>query len=180
LGTDNISGSQQGINTSRRLNAASGFTISALDIATKPILQVVFNYVFRGIGDAGSVTPPNFSVQLIKFTGVGDAFTLTGNLFSLAATPTGGGFYQFDNRAVSQITQFDISGQTAGNFGLRINVNEPNDGGGGDNQAAGFNQFTVEAIPFDFEPSLGIGLLGLGFGLNKVRKNWKAKKKTEV
>ncbi len=38
----------------------------------------------------------------------------------------------------------------------------------------------VYSVPFDFEPSLGIGLLGLGFGLNKVRKNWKAKKNTEV
>ncbi|PZU95709.1 MAG: hypothetical protein DCE90_12325 [Pseudanabaena sp.] len=38
----------------------------------------------------------------------------------------------------------------------------------------------VYSVPFDFEPSLGLGLLGLGFGLNKLRKNLKAKKNTEV
>jgi len=180
LGTDNISGSQQGINTTRRQAAVDGFVITAGAISTTPTLQLIFNYVFRGIGDAGASSAPGFSVQLLRFLNpsVNNTFVVAGTF--LNRTATGTGVYLFDDRLNVQTSQINITGFTAGTYSLRVSLNEPGDGGGGDNQAAGFNQFTVEAIPFDFEPSLGIGLLGLGFGLNKVRKNWKAKKSIEV
>jgi hypothetical protein len=34
----------------------------------------------------------------------------------------------------------------------------------------------ISPVPFDFDPSAGVLLLGAGFGLNKLRKNLKAKK----
>lgn len=43
-----------------------------------------------------------------------------------------------------------------------------------------FTTFQASAIPFDFEPSAGIAILGAGFGLNKLRKRVKANKETEV
>lgn len=48
--------------------------------------------------------------------------------------------------------------------------------------ATNFNFQTLEAapIPFDFEPTSGLAILGAGFGLNKLRKTLKAKQETKV
>ncbi|MCA6597753.1 MAG: hypothetical protein IM539_15995 [Pseudanabaena sp. M046S1SP1A06QC] len=183
LGTDKISGSSQGTNSTIKMNAANAFTLTSADL-NQP-LQITFNYIFRGTADP-LLTPPNFLVQLIRFTGVGDNSTVAKNFLNLTAPAPGtgtyannGSYYAFEYKQEAFSTSVDTSGLTAGNYGISISLTEPT-GGGADNQAAGFNQFSVQSIPFDFDPSLGIGLLGLGFGLNKLRKNLKAKKNTEI
>ncbi|MCA6589725.1 MAG: hypothetical protein IM531_12720 [Pseudanabaena sp. M090S1SP1A06QC] len=183
LGTDKISGSSQGTNSTIKMNAANAFTLTSADL-NQP-LQITFNYIFRGTADP-LLTPPNFLVQLIKFTGVGDNSTVARNFLNLTAPDTGtgtyadnGSYYAFEYEQEAFSTSVNTSGLTEGNYGISISLTEPT-GGVADNQAAGFNQFSVQSIPFDFDPSLGIGLLGLGFGLNKLRKNLKAKKNTEI
>lgn len=49
LGTDKISGSSQGTNSTIKMNAANAFTLTSADL-NQP-LQITFNYIFRGTAD---------------------------------------------------------------------------------------------------------------------------------
>ena len=185
VGNQLISDSTRGVNSNLRTTFANGFTLSSTDLSQP--LRFSFNYAFVGVSDQ-NITPPNFLVQLIRFSGVGENVSNTRTLLNLAAPVTGTGtiandgtdFYAFSYK--QNAFSIDVSlpvAFTAGTYGFSISLTEPTGDPIG-NQAAGFNDFTVQSVPFDFNPSFGIGLLGLGFGLNKVRKNWKAKKNTEV
>ena len=193
VGANNISSSSRGVNSTIRVASGSGFALSTSDVLQP--LRISFNYIYRGTGDT-STTVPNFLVQIFRFAnpGVDESISpfSTRNVLTVSASLAGLGttistnfgpgiFYAFDYRQTAASADVSLTGLSAGIYGISISLTEPTGGlSGVDNQAAGFNQFTVESIPFDFEPSLGIGLLGLGFGLNKVRKNWKAKKSIEV
>jgi len=174
LGSETIGDSTRGINT-RANSAVFALTGAALALG----LQVSFDYRFAGyIGAAG---PSTFLVQLADGVGpLANRLTFT----TIALNNQGVGFSGLFNEAsatafTSTLTAAQLAPFAPGNFFVSINVDEPSSAGA-TNTVAGFRNITIEAIPFDFEPSLGIGLLGLGFGLNKVRKNWKAKKNTEV
>lgn len=73
-------------------------------------------------------------------------------------------------------TLFNATNGT-GDYKLQITLAESNTSF---NAAAGFNEISIQSVPFDFEPSAGTAILGAGFGLNKLRKRIKAKKKTAV
>jgi len=60
---------------------------------------------------------------------------------------------------------------------LSVNYNNVNQ-----DASTNFNFQTLQAapVPFGFEPTVGITILGAGFGLNKLRKKLKAKQETKV
>lgn len=179
IGTDTISGSFRANNSSAQLANASFFTLDAATIA-EGSLSLRFNYIFKGIADPLASAPPSFSLQLVSLaTG-----SPVRNFFSFTATDPGLFTpYAVNQSATGQIGTTDIAALPTGDYVVRVNVNEPTGGGGTDNVVGGFNSFEVfspSAIPFDFEPSAGIAILGAGFGLNKLRKNLKARKETEI
>ena len=177
LGTQTIGSSSRGNNT--RVNSQS-FTLSAGDLTQD--LSIKFDYIFAGY--IGRNAASNFNVQLSDGSTVVDfitPITLT-NPTSNQPTNLNGKFQNVSERNVTGVIlaadlQAAFSG--GGNLFVSINVDEPSSSTT-TNTVAGFQNISVQSIPFDFDPSLGIGLLGLGFGLNKLRKNLKAKKNTEI
>jgi len=180
LGTQAIGSSTRAINT--RVNSI-GFTLSTGDFTQD--LLITFDFAFAGY--LGRNAKSLFSVQLSDGSVAVDFIVpieLNNGVDNGAGQPIlANGKFQsaFSTNATGIITAADLQANfTAGNtFFVSINLNEDSSRPTS-NTAAGFQNISVESIPFDFEPSLGIGLLGLGFGLNKVRKNWKAKKSIEV
>ena len=172
LATDQISTSLAEQNSSVRTGIL--FNINAATIASTPTLQTKFNFILRGTADDFQ-SVPQVLIQLLRFTSP-TTFVIAGTVINRSPA-SGSGLYQIDEKGAFTS---NITLTTAGDYGYRVTLTEPTGGSGSDNQAAGFNQFTAETIPFNFDPSAGIAILGAGFGLNKLRKNLKAKKETKV
>lgn len=179
LGTQTIGSSTRGANT--RVNSL-GFTLSAGDFTED--LLITFDFAFAGY--IGRLATSQFNVQLFDGTNTID-FIAPVQLNNNAGQPsaTNGRFRQTATTSVAGIIAAAdlqaVFSSTPGTYFVSINVDEPSSSTT-TNTVAGFQNISIQSVPvpFDFEPSLGIGLLGLGFGLNKVRKNLKAKKNTEV
>ncbi|MFN9868839.1 MAG: hypothetical protein ACK568_17640 [Pseudanabaena sp.] len=175
LGTQTIGSSSRGNNT--RVNSQS-FTLSAGDLTQD--LSIKFDYIFAGY--IGRNAASNFNVQLSDGSIVVDFITPITQTKTTQQTILNGKNQNVSERNVTGVIlaadlQAAFSG--GGNLFVSINVDEPSSSTT-TNTVAGFQNISVQSIPFDFDPSLGIGLLGLGFGLNKLRKNLKAKKNTEI
>jgi hypothetical protein len=182
LGGQTIGGSIRAINSTAR---STNFALSAADIAAG--IDLRFNYAVAGFAANGNV--PLFKVTLRTATGFGGGagslnFTFPTGITSVAP-PTTNAFGVFRSQNGTGIVTTlsggsgDLFGFGASDYFLEFALDEPTSSDG-TNAAAGFNQFRVTAVPFDFDPSVGIAILGAGFGLNKLRKNLKAKKDTIV
>jgi hypothetical protein len=158
IGATPIASSQKRFNS----DAASSFILSAADITAATLgggVEVSFRFAYQGVPNAQN----SFNVFV------------TDALFNPLAEP---GFSRtaLGDGAASFVLAANLF--TAGDeYFVNINLAESNSSG---NVAAGFNTFTVAAVPFDFDPSAGIAILGAAYGLNKLRKNLKAKKDTIV
>ncbi len=171
--TDTISASPFEQNSSVRTGIL--FNIDAATIAATPTLQTKFNFILRGTADDFQ-SAPQVLIQLLRFTSPTTP-VIAGSVINRSPI-IGTGLYQIDERSIAFTSNITLT--TPGDYGYRVTLTEPIGGSGDDNQAAGFNNFTAETIPFDFNPSAAIAILGAGFGLNKLRKNLKAKKETKI
>ncbi len=168
-GTGTISASPTGVNS----RTTSTFNVSAADAAASTNIFANFIYAYQG-APTGSVIN-DFVINLVNPSGSdkvtifdaanGSAGYSSGTTVSNLFVNSSGGFFNFYG---------------AGNYGFEIALTES--GFGSVNTAAGFNQVLISStpVPFDFDPSAGIAILGAGFGLNKLRKNLKAKKDLNV
>jgi hypothetical protein len=153
------------------------FTLTAADISLD--LELKFDYIFAGYISNTVASRSGFLIELLDVVlGVPLPF-ITVILPNDPAVSPGSG--RFTNDSASNVSTVISSadllanyGATGGDFFVRVTVNEP--GTAATNTVGGFQNFTVESIPFDFEPTAGIAILGVGFGLNKLRKTIKAKK----
>jgi hypothetical protein len=163
--------------------ASATFNLLASDFATG--IDITFNYAFAGFSANSAV--PQFTVTLNSASQGAISFALLPSRALL--TPSSGLSPGTFNRAPSGIITSSISSidftnnvftPDSNDFSLVFGLTEPT-GSPGTNAAAGFNQFAVtNSVPFDFDPSAGIAILGAAYGLNKLRKNLKAKKDTIV
>ncbi len=143
---------------------SSTFTIRSVDVDGR--IAVGFNFAFSG--DSGNALDA-FVVQLIsqddgQITNVGEPTTAP-NFGS------GSAFIFLDN------TDIDITGESE-EFNLRITLSE--NGSDSASVAAGFNQITVTAVPFEFSPALGLLAVGGFFGGSSVLKRRKAANKVDL
>jgi hypothetical protein len=134
-------------------------TLTAADIINGVGLSFRFGYNGNSTGVVGLSDNDNFAIALINITGgangVGNFITRNAPIYST-------------NTAISTILTPVINLQP-GTYRLRITVNENADDS--DNStAAGFNNIEIAPVPFEFSPVIGVGLLGLAWGANKLRK----------
>jgi hypothetical protein len=153
-------------------------------------LQVTFSYIFAGYIGNGATS--SFDVQLLDTDSVGTSANSTNFITAVTLTntiqPTSGSgtFLSSSGTGVTGIIDSATllgAGYSAGStLYLSLNVNEPSSSNS-TNTVAGFQQIsvsTVVPVPFEFDPSAGLLLLGAGFGLNKFRKSLKSKKSYQV
>ena len=167
----------------RQVNSTATSTAFALDAAALANgLTIQFNYTFAGY--VGTQTP-TFDVSLVN-TGLFlfQAFPgANGVTLSDTGTASAGKFNRDPNSGlvtttIDAATLASLGATATGGYDITISLTEPA-GSASTDAAAGFNAIRVAdaaSIPFDFDPSAGVLLLGAGFGLNKLRKNLQAKK----
>ena len=158
----NTTGSAYGGAGNNLLRISGGVSNVVITIAfTNPVIDFGFFVTDYGNANVGN----NIDVLLRN----GGTTLFTANDSGTNPAPLDG-----NNLRIARFNQF-----TAASGDSRITSVQITAVGTGGTDRFGLDDF-VYSVPFDFEPSLGIGLLGLGFGLNKFRKNLKAKKHTKV
>lgn len=157
------------------------FTLTGTDLTQD--LKISLDYIFSGYIGNGVSAPSDFNVQLVDVAlGIQTDFFSPVSLNTLSSGATLGRWNTLQGIGTTGV----ISGAlltanytaTTQTFYVALTVNEPS--AITTNTVAGFQNVSIETIPFDFDPSAGIAILGAGFGLNKLRKNLKAKKETKV
>lgn len=135
------------------------FTLSSSDVSQN--INISFKWAFNGNATGGSNDQDNFNISLVG---------ATNKLLLTQALPGGYG------KSFSTAT---ISGGTlrAGNYRLRINVNE-NDDFDLHSSAAGFDNFQISStpvlnIPFEFSPAQGLMIVGSFWALSNLIKGRK-------
>jgi hypothetical protein len=151
---DNITtDSNQDENSTAR---STTFNLSTNDVAQA--VQIKFQWAFQG----NSLGIPdedqdNFNIRLARIGG-------GSNVFFSKSAPTGYGGNKNEQHTFAADTL------TAGDYRMTITLNENADTG--TSSAAGFNQISVQNVPFEFSPSTGLLMVGgfLGFTYLKKRR----------
>jgi hypothetical protein len=152
-------------------NNNAGQTIAqytfTLDNASDP-LRISFDWAFEGnsTGNAASLDTDNFGIRLI---GLASPVLLT----RAVTDPDDGNGYGSGSESFT----ISPSQLTAGNnYTLRIILNENFDDFN-NNSAAGFDNITIESVPFGFSTNASLIVFGTAFyGINRMRKKMAAKK----
>lgn len=161
----------------RRQNSAAQsqtFTLGSASLAADLVLK--FDFIFAGyIGPSAS---SNFVIQLADSLGNTENFASTTLINSNPQPPANNGRFQSTSGIdqIGIISAANLALFAPGNFTVQIVVDEPFSSTP-TNTVAGFNNISIQTVPYEFEAIGGIGLLGLFFGVKKVRKNLKAKNK---
>ncbi len=149
----------------------STFNLSSSNLTNG--LRIKFNWAFQGnsTGVAALGDDDNFSIVLAK----SGSLTERASVFSRNAPD-----YGFGSESIFIDSSSGIFGAlTPGAYSLRITLNE-NDEGAGLSTAAGFNQITVTAVPFEFSPAMGLLAVGGLFGGSSILKRRKAANKVDL
>jgi hypothetical protein len=136
------------------------FTISPSDVTQDT--QISFKWAFNGNAPGGSGTQDNFQLYLVNATSGAN-----NNFFSQDRSNVS---YSKENL---QTVTIPANSFASGNYFLRVNVNE-NDDPDNKSSAAGFSNFQVQTVPFEFSPSQGLLLVGGIWGLSSFLKRKKA------
>lgn len=133
-------------------------------------ISMSFDYIYQG----GTGTIP-----LLKISILNPALGANVSVFNTSAFSSG---TSISNLSIAGSGAF-FNANGAGNYTFEIAVLESTGTITTANVGAGFDNITLSStasVPFDFNPSAGIAILGASYGLNKLRKNLKAKKDTIV
>jgi hypothetical protein len=144
------------------------FLISDTNISNG-FLNIKFNWAFQGDATGEDVNQDNFNIYLI------DSAQLNGTAASILSINSPGGY-----GSDTEDLDVNISALTAGNYRLRIDLNENT---GPTSSAAGFNNISVSevaAVPFEFSPTQGLLMVGAFFGLSSYLKHRKTASKLEI
>jgi hypothetical protein len=157
--TDSLKNNNSVAQSIQLVNLTAGDIINGIGLSFR------FGYNGNSSGVANN-DRDNFAISLINTSGAANGF---GDFISVNA-PT----YSTAN-SISTILTSQVALQP-GNYALLISVNENADVFGR-STAAGFNNIAISPIPFEFNPAVGVGLLGLACGTNMLKKAKKAVKK---
>ncbi len=178
-GTQTIGASGKRNNTT--VNSAI-FTLTGADLTQD--IQISLDYIFSGYIGSGASAPSDFNVQLVDLaSGTPTDFFSPVSLSTLSGSGSLGRWNTSQGIGTTGvISGTDLTATyaaTTQDFYVSLTVNEPS-ATNTTNTVAGFQNVSIQTIPFNFEPSAAIAIMGAGFGLNKLRKNLKAKKETKV
>ncbi|GAB4241879.1 MAG: hypothetical protein Kow0049_30890 [Stanieria sp.] len=130
------------------------FTLSSQDVSED--LNINFKWAFNGNATGAAGDQDNFTLSIVGPT----------NQTFFTKTLPGGYGKDTSTATISANTL------TAGNYRLRINVNE-NDDFDLHSSAAGFDDIQLASVPFEFSPSQGLLLVGGFWGLSNFIKRRK-------
>ena len=156
------------LNNANSVATSSTFFLSPSNLSNGT--RIKFNWAFQGnsTGDSLFSDEDNFSIVLLN-TGAPQA----ASIFSREADDFGSGSESIFIDSTSG------TGLTSGVYRLRITLNE-NDDIFGNSTAAGFNQISVTAVPFEFSPAMGLLAVGGLFGGSSILKRRKAASKVDL
>ena len=171
-GLDNqtIGGSIRQINSRARSQVIN---LNAVDLNVGVLLR--FDYIFAGY--IGSGASSNFVIQLTDVFNNSLDFTSVTLDNSITGQPPGfnGRFQRISGRnQTGVILGSALSQFQPGEFTVQIAVDEPTSSNP-TNTVAGFNNISIEAVPYEFEAAAGVLLFAGYFAGKRYLKNKKAK-----
>jgi hypothetical protein len=131
-------------------------------------IAIDFNWAFDGNSTGAVGNRDNFSIILTDGTSSAAVFDRQVN-----TTLPGVGYGSGSESVSLTAIDFDVA-PTPGNYQLLITLNENGNATTGSSSAAGFNQISVAAVPFEFSPSQGLLAVGGLWGISAFLKRRKA------
>lgn len=135
------------------------FSVDSEDI-TKGI-KLKFTWAFRGNATGDTADKDNFNILLVNVDTL-DTF----DVFTRDLADPGNGY----GSSYTQVATADTTGMTAGNYKVSIELNENTNL---NSSAAGYDDFEITNVPFEFSPSQGLLLIGGFWGLSFFMKRRK-------